>query len=428
MVTALDDFESRIQSIEAGADDFISKPFDSLELRARVRAITKLNRYRRLLTERARFEWVVEQAKDGYLIVNDSDEVLYANPQARLYLDLPLSEPRQTPLDTAEGTVFLGTFLELTGKQYRREPGESWATWLAEPDETPALPRYLVRPKVSTSGTLWLQVDVMEMSPQSNLIRLRDVTADVATHSNVWTFHKLIAHKLRTPLGPLIGFLEVLEEDWASFSEAEAKSLLSSSRSGAIRLQNEILDILQYISTINAPYHGQEQCSLAETSETINKIIADLELESARTTLHGIKDLEDTFVHMPCRTMELILRELGENAKKFHPEQSPTLEIEISSVQEGIRIRVCDDGLTLTSEQLAKLWTPYYQIDGYFSGEVPGMGLGLAVVASLVWSAGGKCRAHNREDIPGIVVEIVLPLAKQDDDIDEDEELVIAYA
>lgn len=49
MLTALDDRTSRLQGLEAGADDFMSKPFDSAELRARLRTITRLNRYRRLV-------------------------------------------------------------------------------------------------------------------------------------------------------------------------------------------------------------------------------------------------------------------------------------------------------------------------------------------------------------------------------------------
>ena len=49
MVTALDDRDSRLRGIEAGADDFMSKPFDRAELRARIRTITRLNRYRRLV-------------------------------------------------------------------------------------------------------------------------------------------------------------------------------------------------------------------------------------------------------------------------------------------------------------------------------------------------------------------------------------------
>ena len=48
MVTALDDHASRLAGIEAGADDFVTKPFNRVEMRARVRTITRLNRYRRL--------------------------------------------------------------------------------------------------------------------------------------------------------------------------------------------------------------------------------------------------------------------------------------------------------------------------------------------------------------------------------------------
>jgi response regulator RpfG family c-di-GMP phosphodiesterase len=56
MVTALDDRDSRLRGIEAGADDFISKPVDRVELRTRVSSITRLNRYRRLQDERAKLE------------------------------------------------------------------------------------------------------------------------------------------------------------------------------------------------------------------------------------------------------------------------------------------------------------------------------------------------------------------------------------
>lgn len=52
LITALDDRESRLRGIEAGADDFLTKPIDQVELKARVKTIVRLNRYRRLLLER----------------------------------------------------------------------------------------------------------------------------------------------------------------------------------------------------------------------------------------------------------------------------------------------------------------------------------------------------------------------------------------
>ena len=42
MVTSLTEREERLKGIALGADDFISKPFDAVELNARVRTITRL--------------------------------------------------------------------------------------------------------------------------------------------------------------------------------------------------------------------------------------------------------------------------------------------------------------------------------------------------------------------------------------------------
>jgi two-component system cell cycle response regulator len=110
-------------------------------------------------------------------------------------------------------------------------------------------------------------------------------------------------------------------------------------------------------------------------------------------------------------TVELIFEELLENAKKFHPRHTPSVEVLVFGGQgETACIQVRDDGLTLMPEQLAQAWTPYYQGEKYFTGEVAGMGLGLARVASIVWAVGGTCRIFNQDDMPGVVVELTVPV------------------
>ncbi|MDX9865039.1 MAG: response regulator [Anaerolineaceae bacterium] len=66
MVTALDDQSSRVKGIEAGADDFITKPFNRVELRARVNTILRLNRYRTLQDERSRLISALENLQAAY--------------------------------------------------------------------------------------------------------------------------------------------------------------------------------------------------------------------------------------------------------------------------------------------------------------------------------------------------------------------------
>jgi PAS domain S-box-containing protein len=63
MVTALDDRESRLRGIEVGADDFITKPIDRVEVRKRVQTIIRLDRYRRLLMEREQRQQAEEEIR-----------------------------------------------------------------------------------------------------------------------------------------------------------------------------------------------------------------------------------------------------------------------------------------------------------------------------------------------------------------------------
>jgi putative two-component system response regulator len=65
-LTALDDRQSLLTGLDVGADDFISKPPDRYELRARLLGISRLNRYRKLLDERQSLDNAHEQLLLAY--------------------------------------------------------------------------------------------------------------------------------------------------------------------------------------------------------------------------------------------------------------------------------------------------------------------------------------------------------------------------
>jgi two-component system, cell cycle response regulator len=401
MVTALDDRASRLQGIEAGADDFVPKPFDRVELRARVRTITRLNRYRRLLAERTRFAWVVEHADDGYLLINDEDDILYANPKAQLYFGLAGDSAELIPIK----------FLTQAQKQYRCEPGEAWLIWPPLPSPYLQPTRYLVRPESGTARATWLQVMVLDQPAEpgnEHLLHLRDVTGQMSLQRDRRTFHDMLSHKFRTPLGHITTSLEVMSDEDNRLSNQEMIELSWLALKGAHRLRAEIEDILHYLN-VSRLSQGESGCLLAELPPILNEISHGLGLNSL--ALPELQGLEQTKLALSRRAMEWILGEILENTSKFHPHHSPAVEISVTHAEAGrLILKISDDGLTLSPEQLAQAWTPYYQGEKFFTGETAGMGLGLATGASLVWPVGGSCRLYNRSDKPGVVVELVIPV------------------
>jgi PAS domain S-box-containing protein len=93
MVTALDDHDSLLEGIEAGADDFVTKPFNRSELRARIRTVTRLNRYRSLWESRQRYEHLIEHSPNGILIIDPQGTILLINPAIRQLLSLDPDQP-----------------------------------------------------------------------------------------------------------------------------------------------------------------------------------------------------------------------------------------------------------------------------------------------------------------------------------------------
>ena len=405
MLTALDDSDSRLKGIEAGADDFISKPFDRIELRARLRTILRLNRHRRLLAERAWNHWVVERADVGYAIVDQSDNVIYANPMARIYLGLPPVE-----IDAS-----LGGFRESVDRQYRAEPQEAWSDWGEFMATKPDQPRYLVRPATSTSRPFWLQVTTLDqsMGPQvRRIVRLRDVTDEMSTRRQLRAFQAILMHKVRTPLTLVQGGVDLLDE--ACQPETELSDIVRMVQRGVQGLCAVVDDVWRYMDAMSLTSTHDSPFPLVELASVLARLAEELGLTTINLTLSELPNAAS--FSLSKTAMEWVLWEVLENAVKFHPQHKPVVDIAVIPANpDAITLRVQDNGLTLSPEQITHAWVPYYQGELYVTGNAAGTGLGMPLIAALVWEAGGQCRLSNREDGPGVIVELQLPVHKTTD-------------
>ncbi len=404
MITALNDREAKIRGFDAGADEFITKPFDPGELRARINTVLRLNRYRRLLqeqarvaAERARFEWVVEHSENAYLIIDRSDHILYANTRARAYLGLAPREQPSRPLR------------ELVAQRYQLAPAEAWEQW---PDQSD-MQRFLVHPETAHNPEQWLQVDVAQANPHDDqlIVTIHDVTGQVTAQRDMWTFHTAIAHKLRTPLVSLIGGLNILHDNMEQIDRSIARNIAAITLSGAQRLQREIDDILRYVQSPGD--YQVDSCTVFDLPDILATISQELGLQTISLNLDPALDTRQ--LRIARRSLEIVLHELCENARKFHPQRMPSINVRVDAdvAHNQVCLLFCDDGVHLPPAQLRRIWQPYYQAERSFTGQVEGMGLGLAQVAQVILAVGGSYQMRNRPDRPGICVELHIPFAEE---------------
>lgn len=435
----VDDDMDRSAVFAAGGADYLAKPFRSAEVITRIEmhltlaraqqqaarlqeeiaarhdaeaalrsALEVLNRRTTestatLRASEAMFRYLLSRVNDGYVIVDDAEQILYANIKAQVYLGLGREIDKIAP----------PRFMDLVTQQYLREPQAAWALWPKKMFINKApVPLYLVRPETQVAKAFWLQVEMLDISAgldteAGRIICLTDITEKTSLQEELSRFHAVIAHKLRTPLVPIYTGLTFLVEQVATMSQDDIQMFIQNAAEGAEHLYNEVEQIVRYLGAPRV-VSSDMAFSLAELDALIEGIASEMLLPDI--IVSGLETVQGVRLSLSGWSLEAILWEILENAKKFHPRNMPvtTINVAKTGVQQ-VQIQVWDDGLTLSPEQLVHMWMPYYQGDKFATGQVAGMGLGLSMVATHVWSVGGSCRSFNREDGPGVVIELVLP-------------------
>lgn len=399
MVTGHDTEDSARKGIEVGAEDVLAKPFNMSELKLRLRTILQLNRYRLMASERSQFKWVVEHSESGYIMLNMQNRVTYLNPCAQSFLGLTDFSPEDA-----------ASLFDLVDGKFERVPDTAWEHWPLLPEKS-----FLVRPENAERQAVWLRVEAVPSDEHADqrILRLHDVSEDMLMFQNMWQFENMVSHKLRTPLNIITGALDALDANRDSLGGEENIGYITEAMEATQRLNDSIRGVLDHLSSRKNKDELQPiTTSLGTVENYANQLAMTQGIQKIKVNLEAPLRMRE--LKLANEDVIQIFQELYDNSLKFHPQRTPTVSVDIVGKNENlVTLRIIDDGRNVDALTLQKIGTPFYQAEKHFTGEIPGMGLGLSMISTLLTTIGGACRFRNREDKAGLAIELDVPLVSE---------------
>jgi signal transduction histidine kinase len=106
-----------------------------------------------------------------------------------------------------------------------------------------------------------------------------------------------------------------------------------------------------------------------------------------------------------------VFTNLLSNAIKYSPD-AETVEMDLSTSEETVTIHVRDHGIGIPREQRDKIFERFYRATGPRQKAIPGLGMGLYIVAEIVKRHGGTITVDS-EVGKGSTFTMTLPLNRE---------------
>jgi two-component system, cell cycle sensor histidine kinase DivJ len=229
---------------------------------------------------------------------------------------------------------------------------------------------------------------------QDALLEARD--AALRANAAKSRFLAFMSHELRTPLTAIIGFSDMLREEKENFTDRprrlEYARIINESGHHLLAVANEILDM----SRLETGNFG-----LVPQPLRLGAVIASCtELLALRAETFGITFKIEAPGSLPeivadRRAIKHILINLMTNAINF---SHPGGIVAVSASVEGqhVLLEVADGGIGIAPDDLTRIGSPFFQVQGRSYRRQDGAGLGLSIVKALVDLHGGELQAHSR--------------------------------
>ena len=231
----------------------------------------------------------------------------------------------------------------------------------------------------------------------------------------------LVSHKLKTPLSIINGYSEAILSTVApgEMSNFNMKALEDINKQGEklsvlvdklVRFANisDLLpqDLEKTEVNVRAVFsESSSKCILRDDAITI--MSSDNTIRRKGPSIE-LKCDNNTTIFADKTLLSIAIEELVDNAIRFNNNVSKKIRLFYYQDQDKDVLAVADNGVGIREEHITKIFHKFYQIDDFFTGQIEGWGLGLALVKRIMNLHGGNITVRSQYGV-GTIISLVFP-------------------
>ncbi len=332
-----------------------------------------------------RLEALIQSLNDGLILEGPDGNIVYANRRISVLTGLPASKITGSSVDE-----ILNHLIQKTDDPLRTREVIQLAIESQDEQGVEILFPHQGR-------NLWLRLHSFNVTDASGVPigqgqLLYDITADRELDRMKSNLLSTVSHELRTPLASIKGYASTLlaeDVEWDDAAQQEFLSIISNEADRLTILVNELLDL----SRLEAGHLTVERrpCQLDRIIQNAANCSNPQPGERLRVDIpQNLPPL-----HVDRRRIEVVLRNLIENAVKYSGDSSPIFVTAACSDSE-ITVTIEDHGPGIPFEESKRIFDSFYRIDNGLSRKTSGAGLGLAISKGFIQAHGGEIWIERR--------------------------------